>query len=91
MRVRVEIQRKTPTYKRSRSRNNPPASKTVIIHEASVADAKAELKALKDAGAFDEGFDFVEARLYDADAFAVWVKSGDFKKPPQPFQVLSEI
>ena len=69
MRIRVEIERHTPNYKKTRSRNNRETGRIMIIHESSVSDVKAELRALRNGGAFEEGFAFKAANLYDAEAF----------------------
>jgi len=90
MRIRVEIERHTPNYKRTRSRNNRDTGRVMIIHEDSVDNVRAELRSLRNGGAFAEGFGFKEARLYDADKFAAWVKAGDSRNPPRPFQTITE-
>jgi hypothetical protein len=90
MRIRVEIERGTPNYKPTRSRNNRDTGRVMVIHESSVDDVKAELRSLRNGGAFSEGFWFKEARLYDAEKFAEWVRAGDSRTPPKPFQVLTD-
>lgn len=69
-RIRIEIDRYTPKYKRTRSRQLRHADgRCMIIFEDSIADALAEIRTLRNAGAFDAPFNFKEARLYDSDAF----------------------
>lgn len=70
MRIRIEIERYTPKYKRTRSRQLVGTDgRIMIIHEDSIEDALAEIRRLRNAGAFVEPFSFKVARLYDAAAF----------------------
>jgi len=86
--VRIEITRRLDCKQgKGRNRINP----TTIIHEATEAEAVAEIRALRIAG--DEiapGYmPIIEAHFYDFDAFAAWVKNGGSRNPPRPFRTLS--
>lgn len=85
-RVRIEIERYTPNYKKTRSRQLKGSDgRFMIIHEDNEADALAEIRSLRNAGAFTDGFGFKEAKLYDADKFnADPLKAKPFKIVTEP-------
>ena len=63
----------------------------MISHESNETEALAYLRDLKNGGAFEEPFKFVEARFYEFDEFREWVKSGDTKVYPKPFRIVADL
>lgn len=68
--IRYHVKTKTPRYRGRSSRNNPRYNgwhgPQVASNEAEVL---LELNALRDGGAFDEGYEFEFCELYDHAAF----------------------
>ncbi len=89
-RVRIEIERYTPKLKGMKGRNMRGADgRFMIIFEDSESDALAEIRSLRNAGAFDEPYNFKQAKLYDAEKFNAWV-AGIIKEMPKPIRVVNE-
>lgn len=90
-RVRVEIERLTPKLKGMKGRNMQGADgRFTVIFEDSVADALAEIRSLRNAGAFDAPYNFKQAKLFDNEKFLEWVANGDTKNMPKPFKIVNE-
>lgn len=84
-RVRIEIERYTPKYKRTRSRQLKGSDgRFMIIYEDNEHDALAEIRSLRNAGVFENGFGFKKASLYDADKF------NEDPLKAKPFKVVTE-
>ncbi len=93
-RVRIEIERYTPKLKGMKGRNmRGNDGRFMVIHEDSEANALAEIRSLRNAGAFDAPYNFKEAKLFDADKFDAWVKGFPHYelggKMPKPFKIVT--
>lgn len=89
-RVRIEIERYTPKLKGMKGRNMRGADgRFMIIFEDSVSDALAEIRSLRNAGAFDAPYNFKEAKIYDNEKFLAWVATGGAEMP-KPIKIVTE-
>lgn len=92
-RVRIEIERYAPKLKGMEGRNMRGADgRMLIIYENSIDDALAEIRALRNNGAFDAPYTFKEAKIYDNEKFLAWVAThgATMKDMPKPIKTVTE-
>lgn len=80
--IRIEVDREWPKTLRKRKGDNPNFTPS---YEATLADAKAWVKSLAEAGAF-ETYKLKRVTFYDNDVFQAELKAASFKPGAPPFR-----